>query len=172
MSFPTTARERFAGIQPDGFFLRPAREGDMAFLRRLYRRSRAGELAAVSWSAEQKAAFCDSQFMFQHQDWTARYPGAWFLVVMRRGAPVGRLYVDPPGQDYRVIDIGLLPDWRGKGLGTALLGGVQRLAARDGVGVVLSVLPDNTGARALYHRLGFRPVGETPRDIAMRWSGS
>lgn len=169
MSFPTVTRDRFSPIQPDGFFLRPAREDDMAFLRRLYRHGRAEELAAIPWPSEQKIAFCDSQFLLQHQDWTARYPAAWFLVVARRGVPVGRLYVDPPGEAYRIIDVGLLPDWRGKGLGTALLAGVQRLAERDGVGVALSVLHENGRAQALYRRLGFQPVGESPRDVAMLW---
>lgn len=172
MEFPIIARERFAAIQPEGCFLRSARDDDMPFLRRLYRHSRAAELAAVPWTPAQKAEFCDSQFMFQHQDWTARHPHGWFLVLARRGSPIGRLYLDPPGEDYHVIDIGLLPDWRGKGLGSALLGGLQRQAAREGAGVALSVLHDNHGARALYQRLGFWAVAETPRDIAMRWSAS
>jgi ribosomal protein S18 acetylase RimI-like enzyme len=172
MHFPSIPRASFIDLQPKGYFLRAAGPDDMKFLHRLYRSLRSAELAMVDWSSEQKAAFCDSQFALQHQHWIEHFPRGWFLILARRGVPIGRLYIDPPGDDYRIIDIGLLPDWRGKGLGEALLTGVQRLAQRDGVPVTLAVLHENQRAEALYRRLGFLPGTPTARDIPMRWSAS
>jgi [ribosomal protein S18]-alanine N-acetyltransferase len=50
--------------------------------------------------------------------------------------------------------------WRGQGLGARLVEDVLRRAGQRGVReVFLEVRPSNTIARALYERLGFRPVG-------------
>lgn len=139
-------------VRPAGCRLRPARDRDMVFLRRLYRHLRAAEVATVDWPAAQKNAFCDMQFDAQHTDWTARFAKAWFLVVTHRSAPIGRFYVDPGGDEVRVIDIALLPEWRGKGIGAALLNALADWAAPRPV-----VLQVQFGSRAqqLYARLGF-----------------
>lgn len=51
-------------------------------------------------------------------------------------------------------------EWRGHGLGARLVEEVIRRAAQRGVReVFLEVRPSNGVARALYERLGFRPVG-------------
>ena len=46
-----------AALLSQGFALRPETEADLPFLMQLYASTRAEELAAVPWSAEQKAAF-------------------------------------------------------------------------------------------------------------------
>lgn len=49
---------------------------------------------------------------------------------------------------------------RGRGIGSALLAAATELACLRGLRAVrLSVVDTNPRARALYHRLGFRPVG-------------
>ncbi len=56
--------------------------------------------------------------------------------------------------------MGVVPAWRGRGVGGALLDALVD-AARDAgsVALSLSVEPDNP-ARRLYERLGFHRVGE------------
>lgn len=56
-----------------------------------------------------------------------------------------------------IHDLAIVPDWRGKGVGRALLEAVE-IAARDRgcCKLTLEVLDDNVRARALYERCGFK----------------
>ena len=56
-----------------------------------------------------------------------------------------------------MIDIALLPDHRGRGIGARLLRDVLHEATAAGLPVRLSVERSNP-ARSLYERLGFRTV--------------
>ena len=167
--FPPASVTSFANLAPKGFPLRAARDSDLAFLRRLYRSTRAEELTLVPWTEAQKTEFLHDQFDLQHKDWISRLSNCWFLVVMHRGAPMGRLYLNPPGASFHVVDISILASQRNQGLGTALLSRIQAIAAAGGMPVTLQVRHDNPGARALYDRLGFVPGEPTARDTPMTW---
>src|SRR5215212_2524831 len=103
---------------------RPITDADLEFLARLYASTRQEELAQVPWSDEQKAAFLRSQFELQHAWWREHYAGARFDLVLLDGVRAGRLYVDVWPREVRIVDIALLPEHRGTGLGTRLLEGV------------------------------------------------
>src|ERR1041385_9258375 len=93
--------------------LRPITAADDAFLARVYASSRAEELAVTGWPEELKADFCRGQFDAQSAYYTANYPGASFQIIERDGWPVGRLYVDRWEKEIRIVDITLLPEFRG-----------------------------------------------------------
>jgi GNAT superfamily N-acetyltransferase len=58
-----------------------------------------------------------------------------------------------------VHDLAVLPQYRGKGVGQALLEAVEERALRKGCcKLTLEVLDDNTRARELYRRFGFEDV--------------
>ena len=58
-----------------------------------------------------------------------------------------------------IESLGVLPDYRGAGIGTSLLDGLERALERAGIeDLVLGVLPGNTGAMRLYERRGYRPT--------------
>jgi GNAT superfamily N-acetyltransferase len=157
-------------VKVDGLDLRHATPRDMSFLLKLYRSLRAEEFAAVPWQPEQKNAFFDQQFAFQHRHYLAAFPDAHFLVVDCDGEPVGRLYLDSSTEQWQIIDIGLLPERRGRGTGSALLSAIQREAARAGAtAVLLSVEQHNARAQALYRNLGFRVVQDGGSHIGMAW---
>ena len=73
--------------------LRPATSDDDAFLARVYGGTRAAELAMVSWSEEEKAAFVQMQFAAQAQYYREHYHDTSFDVILLGAEPVGRLYV-------------------------------------------------------------------------------
>lgn len=157
-------------VEAAGMALRHATSADIAFLGALYRSVRAEEFAAVPWSPEQKNAFFDQQFAFQHRHYLAVFPDTHFLVVDRDGEPAGRLYLDCSTEQWHIIDIGLLPEWRGRGMGSALLSAIQREAGRAGAtAVLLSVEQHNARAQALYRNLGFRVVQDGGSHIRMAW---
>jgi ribosomal protein S18 acetylase RimI-like enzyme len=142
-----------------GLSFRPAAESDLPFLARVYASTRLEELAPVSWSEAQKAAFLDSQFHAQHTHYRQNYPAALWLVIMRAGEAIGRVYLDRWAREHRLIDIALLPEHRGRGYGTALL--CDLIAEAGAAGKALSIHVEKTNpALTLYRRLGFKAVGE------------
>jgi ribosomal protein S18 acetylase RimI-like enzyme len=136
--------------------LRPAVEGDAQFLRRVYAGTRE-DLALVDWTEAQRLAFLEMQFRAQDGQYRSQYANADFQVVLLDGEPAGRLYLDRTPARILVLDISLLPEHQGRGVGTALLTGIFEEARKADLSVVLSVETSNPAA-ALYRRLGFRPT--------------
>jgi ribosomal protein S18 acetylase RimI-like enzyme len=148
--------------------LRPITPGDDAFLERVYASSRAEELAITGWSEELKADFCRSQFDAQSTYYSANYPRASFQIVERDGWPVGRLYVDRWEKEIRIVDITLLPEFRGSGLGSTLLRELQEEARSAGKSLTIHVERFNR-ALQLYQRLGFEQIEDKGVYLLMRW---
>ena len=149
--------------------LRPITAEDEAFLARVYASSRAEELAVTGWSEELKTDFCRRQFDAQSAYYAANYPGAAFQIIERDGWPVGRLYVDRWEKEIRIVDITLLPEFRGSGIGTKLLRDLQDEARTAGKSLTIHVERFNR-ALGLYQQLGFEQVEDKGVYLLMRWS--
>lgn len=137
--------------------LRPITEGDEAFLRELYGSTRAEELAPVPWSEEQKRAFLDMQFRAQTIHYQKHYGDGEFLIIEERGESIGRLLLHRTPSEIRIIDISLMPEHRGRGVGTKLLRDVLAEGEASNRQVSIHVEHFNP-AKRLYERLGFRYV--------------
>jgi ribosomal protein S18 acetylase RimI-like enzyme len=149
-----------------GVELRPATADDGELLRAVYRSTREEELGLTPWSDEEKAAFLEMQFTAQDTYYRQIHPDGRYLVILRNGTPVGRLYLVRLEAELRIVDIAILPQHRGDGIGTALLEDVIAEADEEGIGVSLHVEPWNP-ARRLYERHGF--VSVEPRGIYELW---
>ena len=150
--------------------LRLAESTDDASLCDVYASTREGELALVDWSDDHKAAFVRQQFEAQSRHYGEHYPGATHDVIVVDGEPAGRIYVDRWPAEIRVVDITLLPGYRGRGIGTGLLRDVQAQGAASGRCVTIHVERFNPAGR-LYGRLGFAPADETgPVYLLMKWT--
>jgi ribosomal protein S18 acetylase RimI-like enzyme len=140
--------------------LRPSLPEDQAFLLAVYISTRQDELAAVPWDQATKDAFLHSQARAQDADYRSRRPAAEFLIVTVDGEDVGRLYrAELPDDDLRLMDIALLPAWRGRGIGTKLIEDLIAEAQRARQLVSLHVELHNP-VRRLYDRLGFVVTGQ------------
>ena len=137
-----------------GISLRPIVEGDYTFLRALYRSVRDAELAVTGWPEEAKQAFCDSQFHLQDTWYRGQYDGAHFLLIERATTPIGRIYVHAAENELRLMDIALVPEERGAGLGTRLVEWLLTWGRESGRDATLYVEAHNP-ARRLYARHGF-----------------
>jgi ribosomal protein S18 acetylase RimI-like enzyme len=83
--------------------------------------------------------------------------------------PVGRLWVDRRERSIHVLDITLLPEFRGQGLGTACLCRLTTEASARQVPLTVKVEFFNP-ARRWYERLGFVPQGEHGMHVQMSWT--
>ena len=139
--------------------LRPVADVDRPFLVDLYGSVREPELAHLPWDDTTKRAFVEHQFAAQDAHYREHYPGATLDVVEVGGEPAGRLYVHRGPSDIRIMDIALVPPFRGRGIGTRLLQALSEEASGSGRRLSIHVEMNNP-ARALYERLGFEPAGE------------
>jgi len=144
-----------APLRAAGVSLSPVTGADRPFLQQLHRLVRWDEFAAAGWPDQMLATFLDSQFEIQRRGYEIGHPDGEFYVVWRGEIPIGRLYLDRSGPDLELIEISLLPEWRGKGLGAGFLALLQdEVRAGRCERVRLSVTPENP-ARRLYQRMGF-----------------
>ena len=148
--------------------LRIAGSEDFDFLARVYASTRTEELAPVPWPDDLKSAFLRSQFEAQDKYYRENYTTAEFLVILDGETPAGRLYVDRWPDEIRLMDIALLPEHRGKGIGTRLLRDLQDEAR--GVGKPLRIHVERMNpALELYKRLGFLQVEDRGVYWLMEW---
>lgn len=138
--------------------LRPLCDGDEPFLDAVYASTRLEELAPLGWSAQQVDAFLAMQARAQRLDWWRNYDTGDFAVIELDGEPIGRLFVERRRDELRIVDIALLPPWRGRGIGSALLADVFAQADREALPVRIHVESSNPAQR-LYQRLGFDFAG-------------
>ncbi|RMF80917.1 MAG: N-acetyltransferase [Chloroflexi bacterium] len=148
---------------------RPITDDDMPFLSRLYASTREDELAATPWSADEKAAFLQMQFMAQHTHYHEHYPDASYDLILADGEPIGRLYIDRWEDEIRLMDIALLPEHRNKGLGTRLMNDILDEARQKKLPVRIHVEKFNPALR-LYQRLGFYELEDKGVYLFMEWS--
>lgn len=137
--------------------LRPVVPGDAPFLLEVYTGTRLQELEVTGWSDVAKHEFCRMQFEAQDAHYRKHYPAADFLVIEADGRAIGRLYVARWDKEIRIVDIAILPDHRGHGVGTRLLNDLCRESERVGKPLTIHVEKFNP-ARRLYERLGFEVI--------------
>jgi ribosomal protein S18 acetylase RimI-like enzyme len=139
--------------------LRPATDKDRPFMLRVYASIREPELERSGLPREQWAAFIEHQFEAQSHAY-ATYRDTSFEVVLVDGEPAGRLIVARWAEELRIVDIALLPEYRGRGIGGELMRRLIEEADERGVKASIHVERFNP-AQHLYARLGFHPVSET-----------
>ena len=154
----------------DSIALRTVTDEDEPFLRRVYASTREAEMAIVRWTDDQKAVFLDMQYRAQRISYRADYPESEHSVIERDGEPVGRIWVDRNDEEIRLIDIAILPDHRGQGIGSALLSRLLESARQARVPLRHAVLKTNTNALRFYQRLGFRVYDDIATHVFMEWA--
>jgi ribosomal protein S18 acetylase RimI-like enzyme len=145
---------------------RPASVNDRDFLWRVYASTRDDEVSAFGWPTAQKQAFLEMQYRVRSQSYSAAYPEAEHLVLLDNGADAGSMIVARTELEIHLVDIAFLPEYRGRGLGTAALAALIHEAKIRSVPLRLSVHRGNRALR-LYERLGFSVISADPMYIEM-----
>ncbi|HHS97608.1 MAG TPA: GNAT family N-acetyltransferase [Chloroflexi bacterium] len=126
-------------------------------LRRMRRMARWGGLGFLLWEAE-ASGIDPLGFVWLEE---GRVVGN---ISLRRAAYPG---------GWMIGNVAVHPDWRGRGIGRALVeAALETVEQRGGAWVGLEVREDNLVARRLYERLGFEPVGTTvelARPAGLPW---
>src|ERR1051325_2576327 len=146
--------------------LRPAQPEDEEFLYALYALSRREEMAAWGWPEAQQQMFLRMQFNARQAHYRAQFVNAEHRIIMLDGSPIGRMVVAREADHFRLADIALVPEHRGRGVGARLVNELLDEAGREGKTVLLFVEKQNPAAR-LYGRLGFHIVGDIDSHFSM-----
>ncbi len=146
--------------------LRPEVKQDEAFIETLYRSTREAELKLTNWPEEQKNAFVLMQTMAQLSEYKIKFPDAAFQVITYNKQNAGRFYTSENDLEIRLIDITLLPQFRGKGIGSALLKDLVKRSDKVQKKISLHVDPESPAVQ-LYLRSGFIYIKNNGRHFYM-----
>lgn len=149
---------------------RAANENDRIFVQKLYVATRRAEFTGIGWDAAQIENFLVMQFDLQSRAYAMQFPGAAHSVIEFEKKAVGRLIVYSGAEETRLVDIAILPEFRGRGIGIFTMRELQREATAENKTLVLRVLKTNDRAVAFYEKLGFVRADEN-LYWAMNWRG-
>lgn len=149
--------------------LRPEAKDDEIFIETVYRSTREAELDLTNWTELQKNAFILMQLTAQLAEYKIKFPAAAFQVIIFNKQRAGRYYTWENDEEIRLIDITLLPKYRGKGIGTTLLKDLLKRADKVQKKISLHVDPASA-ALQLYLRLGFIHIRNNGRHYYMERS--
>lgn len=149
---------------------RPVSPQDEDFLWRVYASTRELEVAAFGWPPAQQEAFLRMQYRARCQSYATAFEQAEHSVLLADGAPAGFMIVARGPSEVRLVDIALLPEHRGHGLGASAILGLIRETSAGSIPLRLSVHRGNPAIR-LYQRLGFSAVSADSVYIEMEYHG-
>jgi ribosomal protein S18 acetylase RimI-like enzyme len=98
--------------------------------------------------------------------WRATLP--YFVVAVAEDEPVGYCYCSVGDEGHgHLIRMAVHPAWQGRGIGTRLVAEAVEFFQQAGVPrITLNTQEENTRARRLYRKFGFRPIG---REAVALW---
>lgn len=88
-------------------------------------------------------------------------------IIELEGQAIGVIKVVRSPEQWKLLQVQVLPQYQGRGIGTEVVLGVLDRAREAKKAVVLTVLKENP-ARRLYERVGFKVVGEREHVYEMR----
>ena len=149
--------------------LRRERPEDAGFLETLFRHCALDVLELAAVAPAIKEQLVRTQLSSQTATYRTQYPDARFDIVERDGAPIGRLIVDRGTDCGCVVDIALMPEHRGSGLGRTIMKHVVGRFARDGRPVQCQVLRTNEASLRMCLAAGFVPVAGDWASVQLEW---
>ncbi|MGR5156046.1 GNAT family N-acetyltransferase [Vibrio owensii] len=118
----------------------------------------------------QKKAFLRQQFALQTKHYDRVYREAELQIIMKGGQSIGRLYTDynVKGNKFHLIDITLLREYRGLGIGRYLIEGLKARAASVNSSLSLYVHSCNPALK-FYKGLGFVQRRSEHEYLYLQW---
>jgi ribosomal protein S18 acetylase RimI-like enzyme len=148
---------------------RPSDDTDTVFMFELYASTRPDGLVDTGWSAFRGQASVHMHAQAEEDDLDSRHPELSRMTVDVDGIRVGRLLVSRAETSWQLVDISLLPRWRGHGIGTQLLTELLAEAKAASQRVHLEAAKTNPSIR-LYERLGFGDLTDRGMHWGLTWT--
>lgn len=148
--------------------VRPVTVADKRFLFAVYASTRTEELATTNWTPTGRQAFLQSQFETRQEGYRAHFPKAKHQIICTGRTAIGVCSTQLEADALRLLDLALLPDYRGAGIGHQIVRGLQDEARLDQKPMRLHALSFSRAVR-FFTRLDFAPAGSHGPYIKMEW---
>jgi ribosomal protein S18 acetylase RimI-like enzyme len=139
---------------------------DEDFLKDLYFSTR-DDLNLLPLDELQKQALITMQYTAQKQQYALQFPGASHDLILCGQVPAGRLFVNREADKIYLVDIALLAEYRGLGIGTAIMNDLAEEVGNSGAVLSLHVMKTNPAAR-LYVRMGLTVTADDGFYLEMK----
>jgi hypothetical protein len=150
--------------------LRPVTPEDDAFVLAVFIDSHL-EYEYLPLPPDQKRQLIEMQYRLQTADYTARFPGSRHDVILRDGAPSGRIWVARLEDQILIVDIGMRAAAQNGGIGSTVVRRLQDEARDSGKPLRSSVFRFNDGSLRWHQRLGFIVESEDEMQYHLCWRG-
>lgn len=148
--------------------LKKRSECDSAFLFHLFSQIKKAELHFDLYPEDISSQIFQMQFNAWEQMVHTNYPGCGDFLITCDSEKAGRLQVDRDSEEFRIINISLLPSFRNRGVGTKIIRDILAEARQKGKPVYLEVDKNNPAVK-LYLRLGFKVCQENELKFSMKY---
>lgn len=149
--------------------LRLEQPNDKSFIAALLREVRP-ELEQISPDKDAVDYVYQQQFEARSWGYGVQFPDAWHMIIEQSGDPIGLLVLDINEQRARVVDVAVIPQMQGQGVGEKVFAGVQQTAEQMALPLSLCTRRDNLSALQFYKRLGFQAEPDTGSlQIELLW---
>ena len=145
--------------------LKLANSADEEFLEELFCDVRSVEFIAAGMSVLQLKPLLAMQYNVQKHSYKGNFLNAENFIIELGDEKIGRLLIDRRERKVHLIDISILGDFRGRGIGGCLL---EQLKT-DAETISLSVFKTNFGALKLYEKHGFAVTDDDGMYFKMEW---
>jgi GNAT superfamily N-acetyltransferase len=140
-----------------------------AFLYLLFASNKAPEMALMPVDLRQKEFLLQIQFKSMNYTYRTRFPKARFEIVELDRWPIGRIVTDVQDTHVYYVDIALMPQAQGKGIGSALLEAMLAEPRRLGVPARAKSLSYNIPSLRMFERSGFTKVRVSLPYVDLEW---
>lgn len=118
---------------------------------------------------ENKDLLIKQQFYNRNTEIQKEYPKALLYIVTIENKQIGQFYIQRDIDNIHLIEIGLIPEFRGLGIGSRVIKDLLKEANINNQIVSLKVMWYNIRAKNLYLKLGFKIIEDTGIFCSMKW---
>lgn len=149
--------------------LRPARTDDEEFLYRLFYSVYLEKLQLVPMSAAEKKTLVELTYQGFTRHYNSLVPASDDRLVLLDNESIGRMILLQVPGEIRLADLAILPQYRCRGIGSALIGQLQAESTMSKRPVRLQVARFDRALK-LYRRLGFYKIDVAGPYLHLEWS--
>jgi GNAT superfamily N-acetyltransferase len=148
--------------------LRPTRADDQEFLYRLFYSVHSEKLRLGPLGEEEKTKLVELMYQGFIRHYSSLAPVSDDRLILLNNESIGRMILLQTREEIRLADLAILPEYRQRGIGSALIGQVQTESMMSKRPVRLQVAQFDR-ALGLYRRLGFYKTDVEGPYIHLEW---